>query len=294
MKWIDEKVLQKYFKESFKFYNHWFESTYGEKATSVRYNKPFDSYPDVYATLESGKEVPIEVEWTTKKFDHDPKIIEDGNGLIVVLQNNDHFFGLRQLELNIDHFKSWYVRNSKRIFDESIKEIITDPLKIKRPPKLWLNYVSKSTKLNREKTLESGVFGVPDAFRQLAKFKDIRKGDLLCYIGPFVGFEKGGRIPFEDFKKNRKLKCEEVLVFTVTKDYYYDESKIWDHKISYLDDEKIKNYPHRFEFDKTAIYTKQNFKIYSLSITSKVSLHQLVSSIFWDGKPETLVDIMSK
>ena len=42
MKWIDEKVLQKYFKESFKFYNSWFVKTYGENATSVKYNVPFD------------------------------------------------------------------------------------------------------------------------------------------------------------------------------------------------------------------------------------------------------------
>ena len=110
MKWIDEKVLQKYFKESFKFYNSWFVKTYGENATSVKYNVPFDRYPDVFVTLESGKELPVEVEWTTKKFDHDPTVIEDGDGLIVVLQNNDPFFGLRQLELNKEHFKSWYVK----------------------------------------------------------------------------------------------------------------------------------------------------------------------------------------
>ena len=51
MKWIDEKVLQKYFKESFKFYNSWFVKTYGENATSVKYNVPFDRYHDVWQYL---------------------------------------------------------------------------------------------------------------------------------------------------------------------------------------------------------------------------------------------------
>ena len=50
MKWIDEKVLQKYFKESFKQYNDWFLTEYNQKVTSVSYNPQFDKYPDVYAT----------------------------------------------------------------------------------------------------------------------------------------------------------------------------------------------------------------------------------------------------
>ena len=292
MKWIDEKVLQKYFKESFKFYNSWFEKTYGEKATSVKYNDPFDRYPDVFVTLESGNELPVEVEWTTKKFDHDPTVIDDGDGLIVVLQNNDPFFGLRQLELNKEHFKSWYVKNSSRIFDESIKEIIVDNKKIKRPPKLWFNYVSASIEKNKEQTLEAGVFGVPDVFRQLHTFKDIRKNDLFCYIGPYKGFKSGGRVQFEDFRKNRKMICKEMSVFRITKDYYYDETKIWDHKIN-LDDKKIKNYPHRFTFDKTPIFINNNIKMYGLSLTTKKALHQILYSIFWEGKSDTLVDLMS-
>ena len=63
---------KKYFKESFDQYNNWFKEEYSEKVVSVSYNEPFDAYPDVYATLESGKILPIEVEWTTKDFNHDP------------------------------------------------------------------------------------------------------------------------------------------------------------------------------------------------------------------------------
>ena len=140
MKWIDEKVLQKYFKESFKQYNDWFLTEYNQKVTSVSYNPQFDKYPDVYATLEDGRIIPIEVEWTTKKFDHDPTILEQQDGAIAVLQNNDPLFSIRQLELDEKKFKKWYISNSERIFEESIKEIVVDPAKIKRPPKLWVYY----------------------------------------------------------------------------------------------------------------------------------------------------------
>ena len=86
MKWIDEKVFQKYFKESFKKYNSWVEKEYGEKLVSVRYNEPFDRYPDLWCVLESGKTIPVEVEWRTKDFNHDPQILVNQNGFIVVLQ----------------------------------------------------------------------------------------------------------------------------------------------------------------------------------------------------------------
>lgn len=92
MKWIDEKVLQKYFKESFKQFNDWFLTEYNQKVTSVSYNPQFDKYPDVYAILEDGRIIPIEVEWTTKKFDHDPTILEQQDGAIAVLQNNGPLF----------------------------------------------------------------------------------------------------------------------------------------------------------------------------------------------------------
>ena len=116
MKWIDEKVFQKYFKESFKKYNHWVEKYYGEKLVSVRYNEPFDRFPDLWCVLESGKTLPVEVEWRTKDFNHDPQIIENGDGFIVVLQNNIPNFGLKQLELDEDHFRSWYNKIVTRFF----------------------------------------------------------------------------------------------------------------------------------------------------------------------------------
>lgn len=294
MKWIDEKVLQKYFKECFKEYNDWFLAEYNQKVTSVSYNEPFDSYPDVFAILENGKSIPIEVEWTTKKFDHDPTILEKQNGAIAVLQNNDSLFSIRQLELDNKKFKRWYVKNAERIFDESIKEIVTDPSKIKRPPKLWFYYSGISFKKNKERAFQKRIMGVPDVFRQLERFKDIRKNDLVCFIGPFQGFVKTGRADFETFRKNRKLYCENLEVVKVTQSYFYDESKLWDHDVAHLKQSKVKNYPHRFKFSKELVVELKDIKISTLSLPTKRIMQKLLNSIFWEGKPEQLVELISR
>ena len=291
MKWIDEKVLQKYLKESFKEYGRWFEDEYNEKLVSVRYNHPFDAYPDLYGVLESGKNIPIEVEWTTKDFNHDPKIIEDSNGLVAVLQNNDPFFSLKQLELNKNKFQKWYIKNSERIFNESISEVIKNTRRSRRPPKLWFFYNSLSVKKNMEKTLSNGVYGVPYVFSQLDRFKDIRKNDLFCFVGPFEGL--GGRIKFEKFKK-KKIICKEFTIYKVSSDYYYDYAKIWDYDTKAIDPSKIKNYPHRFKFKKQGIFTLKDINIKTLSLTSKRVLHKLPYTKFWEGKPDVLVDLVSR
>ena len=294
MKWIDEKVLQKYFKECFSHYQYWFLNEYDQKVISVSFNEPFDRYPDVYAVLESGKSIPIEIEWTTKDFNHDPTILQEQNGLVAVLQNNNPLFSIKQLELDKNKFKKWYVKNSERIFDESIKQIITDEKKIKRPPKLWFYYSGTGFKKNKDKAFEKGVMGVPEVFRQLERFKDIRKGDLFCFLGPFRGFEKSGRANVEKFLKNKKLRCENLELVKVTSPYYYDESRIWDFDVNYLSPEKVNNFPHRFRFSKKLIMKLNNINIGSLSIPTKRILQKLPGSIFWDGNSKNLVELVSR
>jgi len=72
VKWIDEKVLQTYFKEIFKLYDY-----KGKNIISVRFNTPFDSYPDIYCVLEDYKEIPAEVEWKTSDFNHNIDVLKD-------------------------------------------------------------------------------------------------------------------------------------------------------------------------------------------------------------------------
>lgn len=291
MKWIDEKVFQKYFKEQFKKYNPLIEKVCGKKLISVSFNKPFDKYPDIWGVLEDGQRVPIEVEWTTKDFNHDPTIIQQNNGFIVVLQNNIPTFGLKQVELDKNHFKLWYNKNSDKIFEESISKVIVPKEKIKRPPKLWFYYSSSSSHKNRQKTLESGTMGVTFKFRQILRYKDVRVGDLFCIIGPYKNMTNG-RLSFEEFKKEKKIICSDLLVFKVKRGYYYDESIIWDHQVSYLDFDRIRNYPHRFDFNKKPIVNLSNIKVRPLTETSKRDLHKLPYTIFWDGDSDVLIDLI--
>ena len=60
-----------------------------------------------------------------------------------------------------------------------------------------------------------------------------------------------------------------------------------------MDPKKIRNYPHRFDFDKDPILNLENIKLKNLSITSKKDLHQLISTIFWEGDPNVLIDLIS-
>ena len=129
--------------------------------------------------------------------------------------------------------------------------------------KLWFYYSGTDSFKNREKTLQSKTFGVPFNFRQKERFQDIRKGDLFCFIGPFKNM-RGGRIPFDEFKKNRKLICKDLTLIKITTDYFYDENEIWEHKVNYLTEDNLKNYPHRFNFD-TPILNLKDIKVSGVS-----------------------------
>lgn len=299
MKWIDEKVLQRYFREEFKKYNNWFIDEYGKQLISVGFNSNFDKYPDLYGTLQGSEVIPIEVEWKTSNFEshkHDPSLLKEGNGLIVVLQNNiKDYASLKQLELDEKHFKSWFVANSQKIIQESIDIAVDKNEKIKRPPKLWFYYLSNSALKNHIITKEKATYGVPFIFPRLNDFKDIRKGDLFCFIGPFDGYKKGGREKLDLFVKNRKLECKTVELYRVKTDYYYDEGKIWEYNPPKLDPEKnVKNYPHRFRFEKESILNLENINIYKLTLPSKKLLHKLPYIKLTDGKSDILVDLISK
>jgi hypothetical protein len=72
MEWIPEKVLQRYVVENFQKFQDEFQNRFNSKINYARHNKPIDKYPDIYFVLEDKQEIPIEVEWKTSNFDHDP------------------------------------------------------------------------------------------------------------------------------------------------------------------------------------------------------------------------------
>ena len=80
MEWIPEKVLQRYVKEN----PHLFQDHFDAKISYVRFNQPFDRYPDLYFVLEDKREIPVEVEWKTSNFNHNPDVLIEGNGFLFV------------------------------------------------------------------------------------------------------------------------------------------------------------------------------------------------------------------
>ena len=179
VKWIDEKVLQKYFIEKYSKYSY-----KGNKIISARFNQPFDRYPDIICVLENHEEVPAEVEWKTSDFNHDINILKDNDGFLIVYEK-DQNFELEQLEIDQKDFEKWYIKNARTIFRESIDEICSEIVE-RKFPELWFYYFDKrSYKDFLDYSKGIGIWGVPGIvkeFRQLYRFRDIKKGDLIMFL----------------------------------------------------------------------------------------------------------------
>jgi len=281
VKWIDEKVLQKYWKENCRKY-----TVKGLKILKCRFNPTFDQYPDVYCLLENNEEVPAEVEWKTSDFNHDISVLRENNGFIVVLKQNQNF-EMEQVIIIQEDFEKWFTKNSKKILSESLKQIIEE-ISTRNFPKLWFYYLNKSANLHFYQEIEKQTWGVPKKFRQLNRFRDVKKEELIAFIGPWYPQRKkgkaitGGRVPLQKFKG----RIEKIIVFRVTSDYYCDDTELWEHGSS-------EKWPHRFKFSKEPILELKDININRLSYSAKTNLHKLIYAIFWEGNPSSLVDLMS-
>jgi len=116
----------------------------------------------------------------------------------------------------------------------------------------------------------------------LHRFRGIKEGDLVAFIGPWKPIGTRGRVPLEKFKGT----IEKILVFRIISDYYYDETEVWGSGTS-------EKWPHRFKFSKNPIMELKNINIKKLSYSSKDNLQKLTNRIFWEGNPSTLVDLIS-
>ncbi len=200
-RWVHEGVLQKYFVERHAKYSY-----QGSKIIAARFNQPFDRYPDVFCVLEDGREVPAEVEWKTSSFDHDIDVLRRAGGFIVVYLK-DQNFKLDQIEIDRDDFRSWYVSHAGSIFDESIRDLESE-IKERKFPELWFYYLDvKSRRHFLDSSLsyskKEGLWGVPGIvkeFRQLNRFRQIRKGDLVLFLSGWKTKGQGGRVPSRDFE----------------------------------------------------------------------------------------------
>jgi len=285
VKWVDEKVLQKYFIENAHKYYHPVSKL---KIISAQPNRIFDLYPDIFCTLEDKKEVPVEVEWKTSDFNHDLSILKENNGFIVVLHQDDNF-ELGQIKIIEQDFKIWFIKNADRLLTESLRDVRKEDTE-RKYPKLWFIYLNRHAYNNYQKTVKQGVWGMPTVHQAavLNRFMQVKEGDLVAFVGPWFlshvknNKKKTGRVPLQKFKG----KIEQVSVFEVKKDYYYSDKEVWQKKKGQL-------WPHRFEFDPNPILKIEDILINKLSYTSRASLHQLIYQMFWEGSPNALVEIMS-
>lgn len=236
--------------------------------------------------------MPVEVEWQTSNFiqhGHDLNLIKESNGCIIVCEQNLDLGKVSQIKIDIEKFEDWFVKNSKRIIQDT-----TNPYKNKDKtrlnPKLWLTYISKkgSGDSDFKKALKAHTWGVHKNYSKsvINQITQIKNGDLIVFVGVGKGFP--GRINIKSWsKKSFKGYFERLQVFRITSDYFYDEEKIiW--KNTGKHENEV--YPHRFEFDPIPITDVKNIQINVLNATSKQELHKMVFANFIEGNSATLLD----
>ncbi len=292
MEWVPEKVLQRFVLEEYQIFQKYFDT----KISHVRYNQPIDRYPDLYFVLEDKREIPVEVEWKTSNFDHNPDVLIQQNGFIFtgIIEPDVDVVSIKQVEIPLDKFEKWFEKKSLKLVTETTKSLHAID-QTRELPKLWFTYLSaKGDSIKHFQTgLKYQVWGVTKNYKVRSKSSigDVKKNDLIAFIGTAKGFN--GRIPLNEWtKKSFKGYFEKIYVFKVTSDYYSNESKIW--KTNPNGKWKNELYPHRFHFDNTPLTVMKDIKINQLGLTTKKELHSLVFSNFRECDSHTLVDIMHK
>jgi hypothetical protein len=283
--WLKERVLQRYVIETCTQFK-----VNGYKAVRARDNK--DKFPDVYFTLENNEEVPVEVEWQTTNFiqhGHDLNVIKENNGCVIVCNNNLDLGKVQQIKIDIKKFEDWFEKNAKRIIQDT-----TEPYKKKdnsrTNPKLWLTYISLKAGGDSDfkKALKAKTWGVQKNYSQavINQITQINKGDLIVFIGPGKGFPD--RVNIKNWsRKTFKGYFQQMQVFRITSDYFYDEEKIiWEGVGKWKDE----TFPHRFEFDSKHVIDVKNIQIRDLTNTTKQELHSMVYSNFIEGDSATMLD----
>lgn len=277
-KWVDEKVLQRYWKDRCNIYE-----IDGKKIKSAKYNIPFDKYPDVINRLEDDSEVPAEVEWRTSDFNHEPDILKRENGFIIVYtkdQNSD----LPQVELDKKDFAKWFKRRSSTLLRESLREFRKEEEK-RKFPRIWLRYNDLKNEENMALSLKLGYDGFPEKTKVLPRLRDVKSRDLVLFVGPYKSAAKGrgGRVSLDKFVGTMRR----ILLMKVTRGYHYDPKPLgWKSKTGEL-------FPHRFCITKSLLESR-DLKLEALSEATRSALHHLVATGFWEADPTHFVEILSR
>ena len=268
-KWIDEKVLQKYFVDNFDDYSIVLNGV-TRKIISCRFNEPFDRFPDLYVVLDDGFEYPVEVEWLSSHYDHDQrnkektktqpythKMFEENGGFLVVLEKDSEIYSFQQIIIDKRKFEKWFKKEALSLIHESIQQFEQERLKKRTHTKIWFIYVSEKVEKN----------WTHSRLKSNSDIKDIKADDIVIFFGPVeVGSKKlkgWPRVSDEKLREVAKAKdyvIHNIEVFGVTKSYYYEKNNVKYVPI-WSDEDKInQKYPNRFEFN-----TKNIAKVNSLT-----------------------------
>ena len=314
---VPEIVLQRYIKDKFQQFQSYFQKHYNAKISYVRSNPiKEDKFPDLYFVLEDKREIPVEVEWKTSKFDHAVKngrpnpefmdfVAQDGLVFVAIEEKNASLGSIKQVQIDLDKFEKWYISNSKKIVRDAIKPL-RDMKKQRRLPKMWYTLLTKKGDALKhfEPALKYETWGIQKNYQvnSETRLEGIQKDDVIVFLvglhGSFVskntGTLVGGRYPLPEWiKKTFNGYFDYICAFRVTSDYFYDErngAKIW----TTNPNSKWKNelFPHRFNFDKNPLLILEHLKISKLSLTTKKELHSIVYSNIGMCEPNTFVDIL--
>ena len=229
-------------------------------------------------TLSSGKLSDIDFNKFSEQLSGAYVVLTNSSGLKIREFEN---FELEQVIIDKSDFEKWFKENSENIIRESLATIITETEE-RNFPKLWLFYLNSTANYHFYKEIKKKTWGVPKNFRQIDRFREIKKGDLVAFIGPWKPKGTSGRVPLNKFRGE----IEKALLFRVTESYYYDETEVWEQGTS-------EKWPHRFKFDDKPIFELGKININRVSSITKASLHLLIYQLFWEGSPFIIVDLIS-
>lgn len=321
--YVHERVLEEYCRDNYKKFR------IGPNRNKILY-KPKDNkgyFPDLGTCyLDDGSTADIEVEWTTDdylKHGHDTKTTKADKIVVLCLEDNGNLGKDIIVELiSTDKefikkdFLKWYQNNLEKIMDKDTD--IQDANKhkqIRKQPKTWICYFSKSEANNWNKAIESKTWGYTKTFSQTGTLKLFQENDLVIFTGPFspgknysklLGKHKdgknkgkykkpGGRVSPKIWKMKRfQGYFEEMTMYRITKGYEKSNTQIWPIRTS----KQIGNkgepeyYPHRFKFDPIPLLEFEKITINKLSQSSKEDLHPIHSSGIKELQDSTLIDIL--
>ncbi|MDQ0228605.1 hypothetical protein ACFPRB_18145 [Metabacillus niabensis] len=280
-KWIDEKVLQKYFVENCLDYSVVIEgNTY--PITSARFNEPFDRFPDIYCVV-NGEEYPVEVEWLSSHYDHHVKnkdksatkpytheMFEKDGGFLVVLEKDCEVFSFQQVIIDNDKLRKWFTKNAVTLLNESIVQFYNERVKKRKHPKIWFIYVSEAVSNNWKYSKKMGIWGFTEGrMKSNKELKEIQENDLVIFAGSIktgsLKLDGWPRVKDEELKKVENADdyiIENIEIFKVIKSYYNELDDVR-YKTIWPDETTVnKKYPHRFEFEPSQIsnFSKVTFK----------------------------------